>query len=85
MDGFVLGKDRFAFKVATVVPLKVRDPFLRVKKKMEPVVDIKVGRQAASTLAIFEAEAPQPVRRSSFSGKGRGDAGFPIGGAARST
>lgn len=37
--------------------IKVRDPFMRIKKKIGPFIDLEVGRQA-SALAIVKIETP---------------------------
>lgn len=51
---------------------KARDPFLCVKNKMGPVLDLEVGRQPAIVLPFVKAEAPQAIEKKIPSHKRRG-------------
>lgn len=70
MDGFVSGNVGSVLKLGTPVPVKVNDPFLLVKKKMGPVLNLD-GRQVAGALAIVEAEAILPIQEKPPTRKGK--------------
>lgn len=57
MDGFILGKDEFVPESITPMPMKGEGPFLSIKKKIGPVLNMEVGRYVASALVIIEADA----------------------------
>lgn len=42
--------------------VKARDPLLHIKKKMGPIIDRKMARQAGAS-AILEAETPQTIQK----------------------
>lgn len=67
-------KDKFILELAALVPMKAKDPFLYMKKKVGPVLDLEAQEQAASALAIIETEAPQLIQSKLPSQKGRGKA-----------
>lgn len=58
MDDFISGNDESTLEVVTLVVVKARNPFLPIKKKIDPTLNLKMGRQTASVLAIVEVEAP---------------------------
>lgn len=41
LDVFVADKEESSVKIAKPVPLKTRDPFLRIIKKIGPMVSLK--------------------------------------------
>lgn len=43
MDRLFLEKDNRTLKLAMPVPVKIRDPFLRIKKKMDPTFNLEMG------------------------------------------
>lgn len=45
MDWFVSGNDGSTFELAIHVPVTASDPFLRIKKKMGPLLNLEVGKQ----------------------------------------
>lgn len=57
MDWFVSGNDGSTFELAIHVPVTASDPFLRIKKKMGPLLNLEVGKQAAGLLMIVEVDA----------------------------
>lgn len=69
IDGFILGKQSL-LGLATRIPMKARDPFLRMKflriKKKICLVCFKAKKQAAITLEIFQIDAPKHSKRSPF-------------------
>lgn len=44
---FVSDKDESKLALAMPIPIKARNPFLRIRKKMGPNLDLEVGKQSA--------------------------------------
>lgn len=63
MDKFVSSKEGSMLELAAHLPLKAMDPFLQIKKKMDPVLNLEVGIQVTNALAIIEAGAPKPIQK----------------------
>lgn len=81
MDGFCLDQvhsnvgrvcvkeGRINIRTGHAVPMKVRGPFLRIRKKVGPTISLNVGKQSA--LTIVEEEAPTPVQKKARPRNGR--------------
>lgn len=44
LDGFVLDKEKSSFKLAMPILVKFGDPFLRIRKKKDPSLDLRARR-----------------------------------------
>lgn len=58
-DGSVSGKDGPMFELAMPVLVKVKDPFLKIIRKMGPIINLELRRQDA--FVIVEAEALEQI------------------------
>lgn len=65
----MLDKDGLMLEWAMLVTVKAGKPFLRIREKEDPVLNLDAGRQSASL--IVEAEALRPFLKNSSSRKGK--------------
>lgn len=63
LEGFALDKETSSLEPAMPIPIKARDPFLRIRKKIGPMLNLEVRRQTVLTIA--EEEAPTPKKKAS--------------------
>lgn len=68
MDGFISDNDDPSLEVPMPVIMKAKDPFLQIKKKMVPVLNLGVR----SALAIVTVKALRQIQKKSPTHKGKG-------------
>lgn len=57
------GKEDFSLEIATPLPDKSREPFLRTWNRMGHAIDLEDAKQSALAIASSEKEAPTLGRR----------------------
>lgn len=63
MDSFVADKEEFSLEITISSSVKARDPFLWIRKRMNPMVDLEAIRQSKLAITrVGEREAPTPSR-----------------------
>lgn len=50
LDELLLEKDASALELAMPIPMKARDPLMRIHKKTDQTFSLEVGRQSALTI-----------------------------------
>lgn len=64
-EGLVADKEESLLDIFDHVLIKVREPFLRIKEKINPIVYIEVVKQTALTIACRDEEATAPKKSAS--------------------